>query len=124
MLSFSNERDGPEVSVQAVVTPAEWLILQCPQGDRYLMGILSNDAVRSTSAIASALRDPSAVVTSSGRMYHLMQAPAKDPEVRLKLLGNAMRIGLCDFSDVSEQLWSELINPPVDSGSDASCESK
>jgi len=112
MLCFWNERDGPDVSAQPEVVPAEWLVLQCPQGDQYLMAILSNGAVRSTSAIAYVLREPPAVITGSGRMYRLTQGPAEDPEVRLKLLGNAMRIGLSDFSDISEQLWTAIINSP------------
>src|SRR3990167_8178174 len=108
MIGFTNERDGPDVAEQPVVTPAEWLILQSEAGERYLMAILSNGVVRSTSAIASVLRQPPAVVTSSGRMYRLVQPPAVDSEVRFMLFANAMRIGLGECSDISEQVWREL----------------
>lgn len=108
MFWFANERDAPDVVAQSTLVPAEWRILELPQGDRFLMAILSNGAVRSTSPIVSAIRDTPGVITSSGRAYLLTQAPATDPEAMLKLLGNAARVGLSNAIDVSEQVWAEL----------------
>lgn len=106
---FLNERDAAPPSEQPLVRLDRWRLLQAPNGDQHLVAELPNGALRITSAIAASDAPSRSLTTSSGRRYLLDAPPTSDLVVLGKLAANAVRSGLGDAIDISEQTWVDLL---------------
>lgn len=88
MLNLGSIRPAPPVEQQPLMELLQWRVFALPDGALVLNGFLAErPTVRTTTPIVSVTGGE--VVTSSGRRYRLIGAPASDPEV-LAILADKM----------------------------------
>lgn len=108
-IEFSNVRDAPSVDEQELVQIHHWRVCLVA-GERHLLGWISEGATtRMSSPIIELRLSARQVVTSSGRVYELDGHPTEDPDRLLFLAARLIAIGQGPV-DVSDQIWSEMIN--------------
>lgn len=79
--------------------------MQATNGDRHLLAILESGSLRITSSLASFCPARCELITQSGRRYQLTGPPEKQqPQLGL-MHANALRSGLRDAIDVSDEIW-------------------
>jgi hypothetical protein len=106
LLVFLNHRDAPSVGDQPEVVVLSWRVLQAANGDRHLLAIVATGSLRMTSALASFNAAQCTLTTQSGRRYKLC-GPPEAGQVQLGLLHvYALRSGLAEAVDVSDELWA------------------
>jgi hypothetical protein len=111
LFEFVNERDAPPVAVQPEVLVLSWRVFQLNNGDRHLFAILDSGSLRMTSALASFNVVRGMLTTKSGRHYKLC-GPPEEGTVQLAMMhAYALRAGLLDPVDVSDELWAQTDQP-------------
>lgn len=112
---------GPDVEPHLTLQP--WLVLQCQNGVRYLIGwCLERFAARATTPIESFDRATMTVRTKSGRLYTLQGEPALDADAWYvwQALSRAGDFG--DVVDVTADYfpgWQGAAGKVVSAGADA-----
>ncbi len=109
---FVNHRDALPVAEQPSVQVKHWRIFRAANGNRHLLIILANGSLRITSAITSVDHATAELTTESGRRYQLLDLPEGRQPERTLLGAYALRSGLVDAVDVSDELWQTLAVPP------------
>ena len=110
IIDFSTWRCAPDVSAQPRLELADWRVLMDYEGERFLIGILTN---RATLRITTVLRaiDPSTRVwvTQSGRVYETPGPPTEDRQLREQMGWLARASGLGEGSrDVTDVVWRAM----------------
>lgn len=93
-------RAAPSVEQQPFVELLQWRVFALPDGALLLNGMLAErPTICTTTPIVSVAGCE--VVTSSGRRYRLIGAPASDPEVLAIMADKMICSGLPCYTDVS-----------------------
>ncbi len=105
MFVFFNERQAPPVKNQPAVAVRSWCVMQAGNRDRHLLAVLESGSLRITSPLAGFCPVQCELTTESGRRYQLLGPPERQqPQLGL-MHTNALRSGLLDATDVSDELW-------------------
>ena len=96
---------GVEQEPEILVRP--WLVIECGDGNRYVMGYCpAAGAGRTSTAIVEQDFSHRRVRTRSGRLYRLEGPPALDADAAYLWVYYALANGLHGFHDVSGEFWS------------------
>ena len=107
---FITRRATPRVAAQSKVLPASWRLLEWSGSERRVVcTLLDTKSIRLSSAISheQRLAEGVALVTRSGRVYELHDAPTVDTGV-CKRLQTRSAIDRPGGRDVSDELWAGI----------------
>jgi hypothetical protein len=92
---------------EPVIILRPWLVLQCADGTRFVLGY---NAAAFEGRMSTALVDQDfelkTVRTASGRLYRLEGAPALDADAEYVFFQRAPNLRLTDLKDVSDNFWA------------------
>lgn len=106
MFEFFNERLAPQVTDQPTVAVLSWRVMQAGNGDRHLLAFLESGSLRITSRLSGFCPVQCELTTKSGRRYHLLGPPERQQPQLVLMDEYALRSGLLDAKDVSDELWN------------------
>lgn len=109
-ISFSNERDPPEINVEPRVRLHSWRIFRSVVGDFFIGAQLGRGTLRLTSALLRMDFVTAIATTSSGREYEFFEPPTANQISQSLIAANALRRGLHGAIDVSELWWQAIMH--------------
>ena len=110
VVTLGSFRDAPQVQAQPDVTPRAWQIAEDQDQFQHLLCLLTTgDTTRVTTRIVDIDVGRRCVTTQSARRYHLATPPTHEPIVLVAMAVHAARLGLRVAQDVSEDVWSRML---------------
>jgi hypothetical protein len=105
----NSARDSRPVAEEPCVQITDWRALQSDEA-LFLVGARAQQSRFRFSTAIQAL-DPAArtATTASGRVYELMGAPTRDPDLIAQMTKLARYRGMLEVTDATHEIWSALL---------------